>query len=65
MQNNTGFYSYDLVRIVSDAIVDYTFAEVNNTKGLGPGYAIGKRAFVPARKLSILIARKHAGKLVS
>ena len=42
-----------MVRIGSDAIVDDTFAEVNNTKGLGPGYAIGKQAFRPARKLSI------------
>jgi len=38
----SGFYSSDLVRVGSDALLDYTFAEVNNTKGLGPGYAIGK-----------------------
>ena len=42
MQNNPGFYSSDLVRIGSDAIDDNTFAEVNNTKGLCPGYAIAK-----------------------
>jgi len=38
----SGFYSSDTVKIGEDTLVDYTFAEVNNTKGLGPGYAIGK-----------------------
>merc|ERR1719331_2708804 len=38
----SGFYSADTVNIGGFDIPDYTFAEVNNTKGLGPGYAIGK-----------------------
>ena len=42
MQNKPRFYASDLVRIGSDAIVDNTFAKVNNTKGLCPGYAIAK-----------------------
>lgn len=38
----SGFYSADTVKIGEDALLDYTFAEVNNTKGLGPAYAVGK-----------------------
>jgi hypothetical protein len=38
----SGFYSSDTVTIGGNALTDYTFAEVNNTKGLGLGYAIGK-----------------------
>jgi hypothetical protein len=38
----SGFYSADTVKIGADTLVDYTFAEVNNTKGLGPAYAVGK-----------------------
>jgi hypothetical protein len=38
----SGFYSEDTINIGGFSVPDYTFAEVNNTKGLGPGYAIGK-----------------------
>jgi len=38
----SGFYSSDTVKIGEDTLLDYTFAEVNNTKGLGPAYAVGK-----------------------
>jgi hypothetical protein len=37
----SGFYSADTVILGDVAIDDYTFAEVNNTKGLGPAYGIG------------------------
>eukprot|EP01062_Namystynia_karyoxenos_P014403 TRINITY_DN1518_c0_g1_i6.p1 TRINITY_DN1518_c0_g1~~TRINITY_DN1518_c0_g1_i6.p1 ORF type:complete len:563 (+),score=216.43 TRINITY_DN1518_c0_g1_i6:73-1689(+) len=38
----SGFYSADTVQIGGVGVPDYTFAEVNNTKGLGLGYSIGK-----------------------
>eukprot|EP01062_Namystynia_karyoxenos_P014401 TRINITY_DN1518_c0_g1_i4.p2 TRINITY_DN1518_c0_g1~~TRINITY_DN1518_c0_g1_i4.p2 ORF type:complete len:564 (+),score=226.69 TRINITY_DN1518_c0_g1_i4:73-1692(+) len=38
----SGFYSADTVDIGGVSVPDYTFAEVNNTKGLGLGYSIGK-----------------------
>jgi hypothetical protein len=38
----SGFYSADTIDIGGNKVEDYTFAEVNNTKGLGLGYAIGK-----------------------
>eukprot|EP01062_Namystynia_karyoxenos_P014400 TRINITY_DN1518_c0_g1_i3.p1 TRINITY_DN1518_c0_g1~~TRINITY_DN1518_c0_g1_i3.p1 ORF type:complete len:563 (+),score=254.98 TRINITY_DN1518_c0_g1_i3:73-1689(+) len=38
----SGFYSADTIDIAGVSIPDYTFAEVNNTKGLGLGYSIGK-----------------------
>jgi len=38
----SGFYSSDTVTLGSDTLLDYTFAEVNNTKGLGPAFAVGK-----------------------
>jgi len=38
----SGFYSTDLVTIGDVPIAGYTFAEVNNTKGLGPAYTVGK-----------------------
>jgi len=38
----SGFYSSDSVTIGDVTIEGYTFAEVNNTKGLGPAYTVGK-----------------------
>ena len=38
----SGFYSEDTATIGGNALPSYTFAEVNNTKGLGLGYAVGK-----------------------
>jgi len=38
----SGFYSADTIAIAGISVEDYTFAEVNNTKGLGAAYAIGK-----------------------
>jgi len=37
----SGYYSSDTMTIGSTAVPKYTFAEVNNTKGLGPAYAMG------------------------
>jgi len=37
----SGFYSKDIASIGGIDIPDYKFAEVNNTKGLGPAYAVG------------------------
>ena len=37
----SGFYSSDTVTFGNVAVDGYTFAEVNNTKGLGPGFALG------------------------
>merc|ERR1712216_478381 len=37
----SGFYSKDTISIGDVSIPGYTFAEVNNTKGLGPAFAIG------------------------
>jgi hypothetical protein len=37
----SGFYSKDTMTIGDVSIPSYTFAEVNNTKGLGPAYTIG------------------------
>jgi hypothetical protein len=37
----SGFYSKDTMAIGDIAVPGYTFAEVNNTKGLGPAYGIG------------------------
>lgn len=37
----SGFYSKDTVNVAGVSIPSYTFAEVNNTKGLGIGYDIG------------------------
>lgn len=38
----SGFYSKDTMTIGAIGTDGYTFAEVNNTKGLGEGYSIGK-----------------------
>jgi hypothetical protein len=38
----SGYYSADTVSLGGIEIDGYTFAEVNNTKGLGAGYTIGK-----------------------
>jgi len=38
----SGVYSADTVNIGPFALTDYTFAEVDNTKGLGLGYRLGK-----------------------
>lgn len=38
----SGFYSRDSVNVAGVQIADYLFAEVNNTKGLGVGYTLGK-----------------------
>jgi hypothetical protein len=38
----SGFYSADTVAIGAASLSKYTFAEVNNTKGLGPAYSVGK-----------------------
>jgi hypothetical protein len=38
----SGFYSADTVVVAGVTVPAYTFAEVNDTKGLGLGYAIGK-----------------------
>ena len=38
----SGFYSEDTVEIGDVSIEGYLFAEVNNTKGLGPAYTVGK-----------------------
>jgi len=37
----SGFYSDDTIHIGDVDIPDYTFAEVDNTKGLGPAWAVG------------------------
>ena len=37
----SGFYSNDTFAVGSNIIPAYTFAEVNNTKGLGPAYSVG------------------------
>merc|ERR1719223_1680732 len=37
----SGFYSEDTVGIAGVSVAKYTFAEVNDTKGLGIGYTIG------------------------
>lgn len=38
----SGYYSRDDVQIGSATLKNYLFAEVNNTKGLGPAYKAGK-----------------------
>jgi len=38
----SGFYSADTVAVAGVTVPSYTFAEVNDTKGLGIGYTIGK-----------------------
>jgi len=38
----SGFYSADTMTLGGVAVEDYTFAEVNNTKGLGLAYRVGK-----------------------
>jgi len=38
----SGFYSADTMTLGGVAVEDYTFAEVNNTKGLGLAYSVGK-----------------------
>jgi len=38
----SGFYSKDTMTLGGIEVPDYTFAEVNNTKGLGLAYTIGK-----------------------
>jgi hypothetical protein len=38
----SGFYSSDTIALGANKIPDYTFAEVDNTAGLGPAFAIGK-----------------------
>merc|ERR1712039_65968 len=37
----SGYYSQDTIKLGDIDISDYTFAEVNNTKGLGPAWAVG------------------------
>merc|ERR1719201_2441673 len=37
----SGFYSKDTMTVGDIAIPGYTFAEVDNTKGLGPAYSVG------------------------
>ena len=37
----SGFYSADTMTVGPYSIPDYTFAEVNNTAGLGPAFAVG------------------------
>jgi len=37
----SGFYSADTISVGGIQIPDYTFAEVNNTKGLGPAFSVG------------------------
>jgi hypothetical protein len=37
----SGFYSKDIMAIGDVSIPSYTFAEVNNTKGLGPAFSVG------------------------
>lgn len=37
----SGFYSKDTIALGDISIPEYTFAEVNNTKGLGPAFSIG------------------------
>merc|ERR1712195_319634 len=38
----SGVYSEETVMIGDQKLTDYTFAEVDNTKGLGLGWTIGK-----------------------
>ena len=38
----SGFYSRDVVTMGDIPLTSYLFAEVNNTAGLGPAYALGK-----------------------
>jgi hypothetical protein len=38
----SGYYSSDTMQIGDVSVSDYTFAEVNNTKGLGLAFTIGK-----------------------
>merc|ERR1719263_141689 len=37
----SGVYAKDTMTVGDVAVPSYTFAEVNNVKGLGPAYAIG------------------------
>merc|ERR1711988_836401 len=37
----SGFYSKDTITIGDVAISDYTFAEVDNTRGFGPAWLVG------------------------
>merc|ERR1712187_987803 len=37
----SGFYSKDTIAIGDVSIPDYTFAEVNGSKGLGPAFSVG------------------------
>jgi len=37
----SGFYSADTIAIGENTVESYTFAEVDNTKGLGPAFTIG------------------------
>jgi len=37
----SGFYSKDTIALGDVSIPGYTFAEVNNTKGLGPAFSVG------------------------
>jgi len=38
----SGIYSQETVQIGANSITEYTFAEVDNTKGLGPAWSVGK-----------------------
>jgi len=38
----SGVYSADTAKIGDYSLTDYTFAEVDNTKGLGPAWSVGK-----------------------
>jgi len=38
----SGVYSADTIKIGDVSVADYTFAEVDNTKGLGPAFLAGK-----------------------
>jgi hypothetical protein len=38
----SGFYSADTVTVGAVSLPSYTFAEVDNVKGLGPAYTVGK-----------------------
>ena len=37
----SGYYSKDTIHLGDIDVTDYTFAEVDNTKGLGPAWAAG------------------------
>merc|ERR1712194_884097 len=51
----SGVYSEETVMIGDQKLTDYTFAEVDNTKGLGLGWTIGKFDGICGMGLSVTL----------